>query len=162
MKENFLAAVSPVAERVRAIANPLISVGKDIPEFDDIAARKVPSIDGAVYVFPNGSRTGSQSGSGATIRETVGVGVAVCVKTNVLQGIPYYERAGEILTDIKRHLARFKPHNPRYPEQEFFLPKDGAQDPEHTYVYADGFFLLVVRYTYDTFIHAIQVPTHIP
>ena len=59
MKENFLAAVSPVAERVRAIANPLITVIREIPEYDDIAARKVPSIDGAVYVFPNGSRTGS-------------------------------------------------------------------------------------------------------
>ena len=156
MKENFLAAVSPVAERVRAIANPLITVIREIPEYDDIAARKVPSIDGAVYVFPNGSRTGSQSGGGATIRETVGVGVAVCVKMNVLMGKPYYERAGEILTDIKRHLARFKPRNPRYPAQEFFLPKDGAQDPDHTYMYTDTHFLLTVRYVYETYIHAIQ------
>nr|DAK49399.1 MAG TPA: hypothetical protein [Caudoviricetes sp.] len=162
MKENFLASVSPVVECVRAIGNPLIKVIKEIPEIDAITERKVASIDGAVYIFPNGSRTGSQSGGGATIRETVGVGVAVCVKMNLLEGMPYYERAGEILTDIKRHLARFKPHNPRYPAQEFFLPKDGAQDPEHTYVYADGFFLLVVRYTYDTFIHAIQVSTPIP
>lgn len=151
-EQNILAVIAPIIDHIKTLNHPKIKVVKDVPEFEALENRKVQTLDGAVYVFPNGSSTDAQRASGIDIRCTVGVGIAICVRTNTIQGMPYYERAGEVLTDIMTHMARFAPNNQRYPKQRFILPQDGAQERDHSHLYANDHFFLITRYIYQTFL----------
>ena len=150
---NMLGAITPVVEHIQSMNHPAIKLVRDIPEFANVRDRRVQILDGAVYVYPDGSRIISQQARGATLRCVVGVGIAVCVRMHVLEGMSFHERAGEAFTAIQARMGLFKPHNPRYPTQEFFIPSDGAQDQDHGHHYEHDHYFVTTRYLYETFIH---------
>ena len=153
-KGNILAAIAPVVAHIESMQHSAIKLVRDVPEFALLTERKIQITDGAVYVYPDGSRVESQQGGGAILRCIVGVGIAVCVRTHTMDGMPYYERAGEAFTAIQQRMGLFKPANPRYPQQEFHIPKGGAQGGEHSHIYEHGHYFLALRYFYETFIRS--------
>lgn len=153
-KGNILAAIAPVVAHIESMQHPAIRLVRDVPEFALLTERKLQITDGAVYVYPDGSRIESQQGGGANMRCVAGVGIAVCVRTNTFDGMPYYERAGEAFTAIQQRMGLFKPANPRYPGQEFYLPKGGAQAGDHSHIYEHGHYFITTRYLYETFIRS--------
>lgn len=153
-KQNILGLVSPVIEYIESMNHPDIKSVKRVPAFAELEERKIQLVDGAVYVYPDGSSTDAQRAGGKDMRNSAGVSIAVCVKVNTVQGMPYYERAGEVFTDILIAMGGFIPHNPRYPNQQFYAPKEGAQDRDHGHVYMHGHFFLTTRYIYQTFLRS--------